>query len=130
MSAISNVLQDDSIDWTPTLTPVIDSSQLQNGSNLLTATFGNSALNMAADTALSVKDTESGNLAAQVASLSEQVKKLADTDYSELLNGVNINVNAETNVDGTRLRKMASSYTIEQIDTQQSNYNMSRGARA
>ena len=130
MSAISNVLQDDSIDWTPTLTPVIDSSQLQNGSNLLTATFGNSALNMAADTALSVKDTESGNLAAQVAALSEQVKKLADTDYSELLKGVNINVNAETKVDGTRLRKMASSYTIEQIDTQQSNYNMSRGARA
>lgn len=130
MASISNVLQDDSMDWTPTLTPVIDSSQLQNGSNLLTATFGNSALSMAADTALSVKDTESSNLAAQVAALSEQVKKLADTDYSELLKGVNINVNAETNVDGTRLRKMASSYTIEQIDTQQSNYNMSRGARA
>lgn len=130
MSSISKVMQDESIDWQPTLMPVIDDSQLQNGSNLLTATFGNSALNLAADTALSVKDNEASNLATQVAELSAQVKKLADTDYSKMLDGVSINVNASTNVDGTPLRKMASNYTIKQIDAQQSNYNMSRGARA
>lgn len=130
MSSISKVMQDESIDWKPTLTPVIDDSQLQNGSNLLTATFGNSALNLAADTALSVKDNEASNLATQVAELSAQVKKLADTDYSKMLDGVSINVDASTNVDGTPLRKMASNYTIKQIDAQQSNYNMSRGARA
>lgn len=130
MSSISKVMQDESIDWNPTLTPVIDDSQLQNGSNLLTATFGNSALNLAADTALSVKDNEASNLATQVAELSAQVKKLADTDYSKMLDGVSINVDASTNVDGTPLRKMASNYTIKQIDAQQSNYNMSRGARA
>ena len=130
MSSISKVMQDESIDWQPTLTPVIDDSQLQNGSNLLTATFGNSALNLAADTALSVKDNEASNLATQVAELSAQVKKLADTDYSKMLDGVSINVDASTNVDGTPLRKMASNYTIKQIDAQQSNYNMSRGARA
>lgn len=130
MSSISKIMQDESIDWKPTLTPVIDDSQLQNGSNLLTATFGNSALNLAADTALSVKDNEASNLATQVAELSAQVKKLADTDYSKMLDGVSINVDASTNVDGTPLRKMASNYTIKQIDAQQSNYNMSRGARA
>lgn len=130
MSSISKVMQDESIDWQPTLMPVIDDSQLQNGSNLLTATFGNSALNLAADTALSVKDNEASNLATQVAELSAQVKKLADTDYSKMLDGVSINVDASTNVDGTPLRKMASNYTIKQIDAQQSNYNMSRGARA
>lgn len=130
MSSISKIMQDESIDWQPTLMPVIDDSQLQNGSNLLTATFGNSALNLAADTALSVKDNEASNLATQVAELSAQVKKLADTDYSKMLDGVSINVNASTNVDGTPLRRMASNYTIKQIDAQQSNYNMSRGARA
>ena len=130
MSSISKIMQDESIDWQPTLTPVIDDSQLQNSSNLLTATFGNSALNLAADTALSVKDNEASNLATQVAELSAQVKKLADTDYSKMLDGVSINVDASTNVDGTPLRKMASNYTIKQIDAQQSNYNMSRGARA
>ena len=130
MSSISKIVQDDSVDWTPTLTPVIDGTQLQNGSNLLTATFGNSALNLAADTALSVNDASASNLAEQVAQLSNEVKRLADTDYSKMLDGVNINVNSQTTVDGTPLRKMASSYTIQQVDAQQRAYNMSRGARA
>jgi len=130
MSSISKIVQDDSVDWTPTLTPVIDGTQLQNGSNLLTATFGNSALNLAADTALSVNDASASSLAEQVAQLSNEVKRLADTDYSKMLDGVNINVNSQTTVDGTPLRKMASSYTIQQVDAQQRAYNMSRGARA
>lgn len=130
MSKISTIVQDDSIDWTPTLTPVVDSSQLQNGSNLLQDTFGSSALNMAANTSLSVNSSSQAALAAQVQNLSDQVKKLADTDYSKILEGVAINVDASTNVDGTPLKRMASKFTIQQIDDQTRSYTMALGGRA
>lgn len=130
MSTISSIVQDDSIDWTPTLTPVVDASQLQNGSEMLNDTFGTSALNMAANTSLSVNSSSQAALAAQVQSLSDQVKKLADTDYSKILEGVAINVDASTNVDGTPLKRMASKFTIQQIDDQTRSYTMALGGRA
>lgn len=130
MSTISSIVQDDSIDWTPTIAPVFDTSQLQNGSEMLNDTFGTSALNMAANTSLSVNSSSQSALAAQVQSLSEQVKKLADTDYSKILEGVAINVDASTNVDGTPLKRMASKFTIQQIDDQTRSYTMALGGRA
>jgi hypothetical protein len=130
MASISSIVQDDSINWTPTITPVVDASQLQNGSQMLENTFGDSALNMAASTSLSVNSSSQAALAAQVQSLSEQVKKLADTDYSKILEGVAINVDASTNVDGTPLKRMASKFTIQQIDDQTKTYNMALGGRA
>lgn len=130
MSTISSIVQDDSIDWTPTIAPVFDTSQLQNGSEMLNDTFGSSALNMAANTSLSVNSSSQAALAAQVQSLSDQVKKLADTDYSKILEGVAINVDASTNVDGTPLKRMASKFTIQQIDDQTRSYTMALGGRA
>jgi hypothetical protein len=64
-----------------------------------------------------------------VQALSEQVKKLAETDYSTMLEGVNINVDASTKVDGTPLRQMASTYTIEQIDESQRGLILATGGR-
>ena len=92
MSTISSIVQDDSIDWTPTIAPVFDTSQLQNGSEMLNDTFGSSALNMAANTSLSVNSSSQVTLAAQVQSLSDQVKKLADTDYSKKSVSTGMNV--------------------------------------
>lgn len=115
----------------PTISPVVDGNSVQTVNDTLNSLLDNrTSLDLATDSALSIKDASAYNLATQVAELSAQVKKLADTDYSKMLDGVSINVDASTNVDGTPLRKMASNYTIKQIDAQQSNYNMSRGARA
>lgn len=130
MASISSIVQDDSINWTPTITPVVDASQLQNGSQMLENAFGDSALNMAASTSLSVNSSSQATLATQVQSLSEQVKKLADTDYSKILEGVNFNIDASTNVDGTPLKRIASKFTIQQIDDQTKTYNMALGGRA
>jgi hypothetical protein len=130
MQSINSILTTDEIDWQPTITPVIDSAQLQNGSNVLTNTFGDSALNMAANASLSVNNASQNTLAQQVQNLSDQVKKLAETDYSELLSGVNVNVDASTNVDGTTLRKTSAAYTIQQIDDQQRSYSLAMGGRA
>lgn len=130
MQTISTIVQDDSADWTPTITPVFDGTQLQNGSNMLNNTFGTSALNMAANTSLAISNTSENSLAAQVQNLSDQVNKLANTDYSKMLEGVKVNVNAETNVDGTPLKKMASKYTVDQINDQIGSYNMALGGRA
>ena len=130
MQSISTAIQDNSADWTPTITPVFDGTQLQNGSNLLNNTFGTSALNMAANTSLAINNSSENNLATQVQNLSDQVNKLANTDYSKMLEGVNVNVNAETNVDGTPLKKMASKYTVNQINDQVESYNMALGGRA
>ena len=130
MQSIGTAIQDNSADWTPTITPVFDGTQLQNGSNLLNNTFGTSALNMAANTSLAINNSSENNLATQVQNLSDQVNKLANTDYSKMLEGVNVNVNAETNVDGTPLKKMASKYTVNQINDQVESYNMALGGRA
>ena len=128
MDTISTLVSDDSIDWTPTITPVVDSSQLQNGIGIL-GNVGANSLSMAADASVSVNNSSQNTLAMQVQALTEQVQKLADTDYSELLSGVNINVDASTNVDGTPLRRTASAFTIQQIEDQQRGLIMAAGGR-
>ena len=69
-------------------------------------------------------------LAAQVQNLSDQVQKLADTDYSKILEGVAINVDASTNVDGTPLKRMSSKFTVQQLNDQTRSYTMALGGRA
>jgi hypothetical protein len=115
----------------PTVSPVVDSETIDRFSNITASLFGNdTSLKLATDSAVSINDASQNSLAAQVQSLSEQVKKLADTDYSKILEGVNFNIDASTNVDGTPLKRMASKFTIQQIDDQTKTYNMALGGRA
>ena len=107
----------------PTITPVLDTTNLQQANALM----GIDNLNTQAN--IMFQNSPQATLAAQVQALSEQVKKLAETDYSTLLEGVNINVDASTKVDGTPLRQMASTYTIEQIDESQRGLILATGGR-
>lgn len=126
MGSVSSVLQSNDIDWKPTIAPVLDSSQM----GTLNAVLGNnSVFTMAADASLSVNNASQNTLAMQVQNLSDQVQKLASTDYSHMMDGVSINVNADTNVDGTPLRKMSASYTVKTLTDQQIKYTMAQGGR-
>lgn len=107
----------------PTITPVLDTTNIQQANALM----GIDNLNTQAN--IMFQNSPQATLAAQVQALSEQVKKLAETDYSTLLEGVNINVDASTKVDGTPLRQMASTYTIEQIDESQRGLILATGGR-
>ena len=128
MGKIDTIMNDEDINWTPTFTPVIDSSQIQNGIGYL-GNIGAESVGLAADASISVNNSQQATLAAQVQALSDQVQRLADTDYSKMLEGVNINVDASTNVDGTPLRRMSSSYTIQQINDTQNGLIMAAGGR-
>lgn len=107
----------------PTITPVLDTTNIQQANALM----GIDNLNTQAN--IMFQNSPQATLAAQVQALSEQVKKLAETDYSTMLEGVNINVDASTKVDGTPLRQMASTYTIEQIDESQRGLILATGGR-
>lgn len=107
----------------PTITPVLDTTNIQQANALM----GIDNLNTQAN--IMFQNSPQATLAAQVQALSEQVKKLAETDYSTMLEGVNINVDASTKVDGTPLRQMASTYTIEQIDENQRGLILATGGR-
>lgn len=128
MNTISSIMSQDDINWQPTLTPVIDSSQLQND-GIFNSLFNPDAINVASNTAMSVTNASENTLANQVAALSEQVKKMAETDYSKLLEGVAVNIDNSTTVDGTALRQTSARYTIKQVNNQQQNYAMAIGGR-
>ena len=122
------IMNDEDINWQPTFTPVIDSSQIQNGINYL-GNINAESVGLATDASISVNNSQQASLASQVQALSDQVQRLADTDYSKMLEGVIINVDASTNVDGTPLRRMSSAYTIQQINDTQNGLIMAAGGR-
>lgn len=127
MASIATTMNNDEIDWQPTIAPVLDDSQIASVNSIL----GNrSVFNMAADASLSVNSASQASLAQQVSDLSAQVKRLADTDYSHMMDGVSFNINADTNVDGTPLKKMSASYTVRQLTDEQIKYTMAAGGRA
>jgi hypothetical protein len=128
MGKIDTIMNDEDINWQPTFTPVIDSSQIQNGINYL-GNINAESVGLATDASISVNNSQQASLASQVQALSDQVQRLADTDYSKMLEGVNINVDASTNVDGTPLRRMSSAYTIQQINDTQNGLIMAAGGR-
>lgn len=128
MGKIDTIMNDEDINWQPTFTPVIDSSQIQNGINYL-GNINAESVGLATDASISVNNSQQASLASQVQALSDQVQRLADTDYSKILEGVIINVDASTNVDGTPLRRMSSAYTIQQINDTQNGLIMAAGGR-
>ena len=49
----------------------------------------------------------------------DQVSRLADTDYSKILEGVSVNVDARTTVDGSALRATSAKYTAQLMNDNQ-----------
>ena len=127
MSLVSEIINSNT-DLQPVIAPVVDTSSIDIASGSISALFGTSSL--AANAALSVDNASENNLANQVGLLAKRVDDLANTDYSKLLEGVAINVDASTNVDGTSLRQTSSKYTIQQINDKRASYLMARGGRA
>lgn len=125
LSNIEEIMGTD-LDYQPTITPVFkyDTSNW-NGSLGIPV----NDINVAAKNSLSIDANESA-LSTQIANLADKVDKLSATDYSKMFEGVNINVNADTTVDGTVLRKTSANYTIQKMDDEQRAYIMSRGGRA
>lgn len=125
LMALVNGVVNDNLTLEPSIAPVVDDNSLA----LLNSAFGMGNLNIAANTAMSVTNASENTLANQVAALSEQVKKMAETDYSKLLEGVAVNIDNSTTVDGAALRQTSARYTIKQVNNQQQNYAMAIGGR-
>lgn len=113
----------------PVITPVVDYTNVNDLANWMGALDNTATFKMAADSQISVNNSNQMQLANQVAALQASVDKLANTDFSHMMDGVNINVNADTTVDGTVLRKTASNYTIRQINKEEMGYMMATGGR-
>ena len=131
-NALNNVNKgiNGNLEYTPTITPVVDMSQVEQASNWLQSAFNNDAsMKLAQDSTLSIQNGSSNSLAQQVALLSDQVSRLADTDYSKLLDGVSVNVDARTTVDGKELRTTSAKYTAQKVNDDQRAYIMAIGGR-
>ena len=120
MSTVTDIIASANLeDYSPTITPVVDTSQATAALNTLGQQFDSTSFKMAADTSLSVNDSSQATLASQVQALSDQVQRLADTDYSKLLEGVSVNVDARTTVDGSALRATSAKYTAQLMNDNQ-----------
>lgn len=128
ISSASDVVNDNMI-MSPVITPIVDSSNLQTAQSFLKGFDNQTSFKMAADSQVSINNSNQMQLANQVAALQQSVDKLANTDFSHMMDGVAINVNADTTVDGTVLRKTASNYTIGQINRKEQGYMMATGGR-
>ena len=128
VSSASDIVTEN-MTMTPVIKPIIDSSNLQTAQSFLDTFDNTTSFKMAADSQISVNNSNQMQLANQVAALQASVDKLANTDFSHMMDGVNINVNADTTVDGTVLRKTASNYTIRQINKEEMGYMMATGGR-
>lgn len=129
-TAISNMpgFGDDMV-YTPTIRPVLDDSNMDQFNGMLNVLDNPTTFKMAADSQLSINDANQFRLAQQIEGLRADINKMANQDLSKIMDGVQINVNADTNVDGTPLKKMSSQYTIGQINKQEMGYLMATGGR-
>lgn len=128
MSVVTDIIGAADLDnFNPVITPVVDTSQAEASLNMLGQQFDSTSFKMAANTSLSVNDSTQMTLASQVQALSDQVQRLADTDYSKLLDGVSVNVDARTTVDGRELRTTSAAYTAQKINDDQRKYIMAKG---
>lgn len=128
-SSLDSTLSQNSMAYTPTIRPVLDTNNMGQYSGFMDILNNPTTVQLAADSQLAIKDNNQMQLANQVAALQASVDKLANTDFSHMMDGVNINVNADTTVDGTVLRKTASNYTIRQINKEEMGYMMATGGR-
>lgn len=127
LNKVSNIDLDLDSKLSPVITPVVDYTNINDLTKWVGALDNTTSFKMAADSQISVNSSNQLQLANQVAALQASVDKLANTDFSHMMDGVNINVNADTTVDGTVLRKTASNYTIRQINKEEMGYMMATG---
>lgn len=127
--SLNSTLSDNTTAFTPTIRPVLDTNNMGQYRGFMDILNNPTTVQLAADSQLAIKDNNQMQLANQVAALQASVDKLANTDFSHMMDGVNINVNADTTVDGTVLRKTASNYTIRQINKEEMGYMMATGGR-
>lgn len=131
MGSLNNALSADSTTnvFSPTIRPVLDSSNMGQYSGLMSVLDNQGTVRLAADSQISINNSTQMQLANQLNALRTDINKLANTDFSHMMDGVNINVNADTTVDGTVLRKTASNYTIRQLNQEEMGYMMATGGR-
>ena len=86
-------------------------------------------MQLAANNQLSIDHANENSLAKQIEDLRTSVQALADKDYSKILDGVNINVDASTNVDGKPLDKRSFNYTVQTMEDQSRSYIRAKGGR-
>jgi hypothetical protein len=98
-------------------------------SGLMSVLDNQGTVRLAADSQISINNSTQMQLANQLNALRTDINKLANTDFSRMMDGVTIDVSADTTVDGTVLRKTASNYTIGQINKKQQGYIMATGGR-
>lgn len=114
----------------PTISPIIDGTNFKEALGNIDDVFNNnSSVQLATSSAISLNDANAFTINDRLDALNASIDKLANTDYSKMLEGVNINVDASTNVDGTPLRRMSSAYTIQQINDTQNGLIMAAGGR-
>jgi tape measure domain-containing protein len=114
----------------PTISPVLDDSNMQRYSGVLNTLANPATMKLAADSTLSVQNSDQARMAQQIEALSKEVNALANKDFSKDFERVQFNVNANTTVDGKVLRKTSAAYTIDQIDRQERAIIMAKGGRA
>ena len=117
------------LEYTPTIRPVLDSSNMGQYGGLMNILDNPTTVKLAADSQLSIDNANQFRLGQQIDALRADINKMANTDFSNIMDGVTIDVSADTTVDGTVLRKTASSYTIGQINKKQQGYIMATGGR-
>ena len=125
-----NAIVNNALDYEPTITPVLDTSNISEQAGWLDQTLdGQYSMSLAAQNQLEIDHANESSLARQIEDLRTSVQALANKDYSKILEGVNINVDASTNVDGKPLYSKASKHTIQVIDDQERSYIMAKGGR-
>lgn len=125
-----NAIVNNSLNYEPTITPVLDTSNISEQAGWLDQTLdGQYSMSLAAQNQLEIDHANESSLARQIEDLRTSVQALANKDYSKILEGVNINVDASTNVDGKPLYSRASKHTIQVIDDQERSYIMAKGGR-
>lgn len=131
-SSLATALQTSKSDnvLTPTIAPVIDDQNMKQYSGVLNTLTNPATMKLAADSTMTVHNSDQARLAAQIDNLSKEVDKLANKDFSDSFGKVRFNINANTTVDGKVLRRTASDYTIDQIDRKERAIIMSKGGRA
>ncbi len=115
---------------TPTIAPVIDDQNMKQYSGVLNTLTNPATMKLAADSTMTVQNSDQARLAQQIDALSKEVNALANKDISNAFEKVQFNVNANTSVDGKVLRKTSAAYTIDQIDRKERAIIMSKGGRA
>ena len=116
--------------FTPVIRPVVDSESMKQVDGAIGVLNNPATMKLAADSTMTVQNSDQERLAQQIDALSKEVNALANKDISKAFKEVQFNVNANTSVDGKVLRKTSAAYTIDQIDRKERAIIMSKGGRA